>query len=165
MKHLIFCLLVLFATHVLFAQKADQTTTIILVRHGEKDPNGGDDPGLTPAGKMRALKLAGMFPNAQPDEMYSTPLVRTRETLAPWAEKVGLEIKTYRTADLPDFADQLKAMIGKTVVVAGHSNTTPALANLLLNTDRYKDWEDGVYNKLFVITIVKGKAKGKVIEY
>ena len=146
------------------AQK-EKTTTIILVRHAEKDPSGGNDPGLTPAGQARAAKLATLFPNATPDEMYTTAYTRTRATLAPWAGAAGVQVQSYNPANLPAFADQLLKQTGKTIVVAGHSNTTPALANLLLNTDRYKAWQDDEYNKLFVIEVTKGKAKGKVIEY
>ena len=139
------------------SQKNDAVTTIILVRHAEKDTtNGGDDPGLTTRGEIRARKLAVMFPNAKPDELYATPYKRTRQTLAPWAASAKLVIKDYDASRLDEFAGQLKLLSGKTIVVAGHSNTTPALANLLLSTDRYKLWEDEVYNKLFVITIRKG---------
>ncbi len=148
------------------SQKADAITTIILVRHAEKDTTGGgDDPGLTTRGEIRARKLAIMFPNAKPDALYATPYNRTKQTLAPWAAAAKLEIKTYDAARLDELANQLKLLPGKTIVVAGHSNTTPALANLLIGSDRYRSWEDEVYNKLFVITVTKGKAKAKVIEY
>lgn len=163
--YLIGFVLFAFCATALNAQNAAETITIILVRHSEKELNAGDDPGLTAAGKMRAQKLATLFPNATPDVMYATPYMRTRETLAPWAEKTGITIKTYAASDLPNFAEELKTFKGKTIVVAGHSNTTPALANLLLNTDRYKAWEDEVYNKLFVITLSKGKTKSKLMEY
>ncbi len=147
------------------AQKESNTTTIILLRHAEKDTADGVDPGLTEMGKFRAQRLVKLFPNAIPDEMYATPYVRTRETLASWAKATGLTIKDFKPGQLDELAELLKIQKGKTIVVAGHSNTTPALANLLLNTDRYTAWEDNVYNKLFVITITKGKAKGTVIEY
>ena len=147
-----------------FAQK-NEITTIILTRHAEKNVNEGDDPSLSIAGRIRANKLATLFPNAKPSEMYATPYKRTNETLEPWAKANGLTIKKYDASKLAEFADQLKEMKGKTVVVAGHSNTTPALANLLINEDKYKQQPDDEYNKIFVITITKGKAKAKVIEY
>ena len=139
-------------------------TTIILIRHAEKD-TGDNNPGLTEAGKQRAKKLMTLFPNAQPDEMYATPYKRTFQTLQPWAASLKITIKPYDATNLPDFANQLLHEKGKTIVVAGHSNTTPALANLLVGIDTYKTLDDNEYNKVFVITVVKGKAKGKVIEY
>jgi broad specificity phosphatase PhoE len=147
------------------AQKEGNVTTIILVRHAEKETTTGNDPALTIAGKTRAQKLATMFPNARPDEMYSTPYIRTRETLTPWSKASGVAIADYNPADQPEFADELKKKKGKTIVIAGHSNTIPALVNLLLDADKYKTLDDSVYNKIFVITIKKGKAKSKVIEY
>ena len=162
-SRLLFALLIVCFAVTCQAQK--DKTTIILVRHAEKDPAGGNDPGLTPAGQARAAKLATLFPNATPTEMYATPYTRTRATLEPWAGAVGVKLQSYNPSNLPEFADLLLQQTGKTIVVAGHSNTTPALANLLLKTDRYKAWQDDEYNKLFVIEVVKGKAKGKVIEY
>lgn len=147
-----------------FGQK-NEITTIILTRHAEKNLNEGNDPSLSIAGRIRANKLATLFVNAKPGEMYATPYKRTIETLEPWAKATGLTIKSYNASELAEFAEQLKVMVGKTVVVAGHSNTTPALANLLLNEDKYKQQPDDEYNKIFVITIIKGKAKAKVIEY
>lgn len=142
------------------------TTTIILVRHAEKEIIvGNNDPGLTSVGKLRATRLSTLFPNANPDEMYSTDFKRTRETLAPWAKTKNLEINIYDAAHQTELANQLKQQKGKTIVVAGHSNTIPALANLLTGSDKYTSWEDAVYNKLIVVTIYKGKAKAKVIEY
>lgn len=147
-----------------FAQK-NEITTIILTRHAEKNINEGDNPSLSIAGRIRANKLATVFPNAKPSEMYATPYKRTIETLEPWAKATGLIIKKYEASKLAEFAEQLQEIKGKTVVVAGHSNTTPALANLLINEDKYRQLPDDEYNKIFVITITKGKAKAKVIEY
>lgn len=138
--------------------------TIILKRHAEKDTV-DTNPGLTGAGKLRAKKLMTLFPNAQPDEMYATPYKRTFQTLQPWAASLNITIKPYDATKLPDFGNHLLSEKGKTIVVAGHSNTTPALANLLVGADNYKTLDDNEYNKVFAITVVKGKAKGKVIEY
>ena len=139
-------------------------STLILIRHAEKD-TGDNNPGLTEAGKLRAKKLMTLFPNATPDEMYATPYKRTFQTLQPWAGSLGITIKPYSAIKLPEFAAELLKHKGKTIVVAGHSNTTPELANLLIGSDTYKTLDDNEYNKVFVITVVKGKGKAKIIEY
>lgn len=160
----VFLLLALaFLLPELITAQKNQPTTIILIRHAEKDT--GDNPGLTQAGKIRAAKLSTLFSNATPTDMYATPYKRTFQTLQPWAATLNITIKPYDATTLPDFASKLLQEKGKTIVVAGHSNTTPALANLLVGADNYKTLDDADYNKVFVITVIKGKAKGKVIEY
>ncbi len=160
---LLFLAPILLTSTIVEGQK-NLSTTIILIRHAEKD-TGDNNPGLTEAGKLRAKKLMTLFPNATPDEMYATPYKRTFQTLQPWAGSLSITIKPYSPVNLPEFADQLLKEKGKTIVVAGHSNTTPALANLLIGSESYKTLDENEYNKVFVITVVKGKGKAKIIEY
>ncbi|MCW3087421.1 MAG: phosphoglycerate mutase, partial [Sediminibacterium sp.] len=63
------------------------------------------------------------------------------------------------------FEGQLSQMTGKTIIVAGHSNTTPALVNLLIKENRYPNLDDSVYNKLWIVTVKDGKADVKEITY
>ena len=44
-------------------------------------------------------------------------------------------------------------------VIVGHSNTTPALANLLLKKDVFKQLPDPEYGVFWVIRIKKGVVK------
>lgn len=157
-------LAIILLSSILVEGQKNSSTTIILIRHAEKD-TGENNPGLTEAGKLRAQKLMTLFPNAIPDEMYATPYKRTFQTLQPWAGSLGITIKPYGPVNLPEFADELLKHKGKTIVVAGHSNTTPALANLLIGSDNYKTLDENEYNKVFVITVIKGKGKAKIIEY
>ncbi|MGB3799310.1 MAG: hypothetical protein WA952_05805, partial [Lewinella sp.] len=50
------------------AEVTSTPTTIILVRHAEKDY--GDDPDLIPAGQERATLLAEMLSNTELDAVY-----------------------------------------------------------------------------------------------
>jgi 2,3-bisphosphoglycerate-dependent phosphoglycerate mutase len=49
-----------------------KATTIILVRHGEKATDGGNNPELSAEGKQRAERLHSSFPGVTPDAFYST---------------------------------------------------------------------------------------------
>jgi hypothetical protein len=58
----------------------------------------------------------------------------------------------------------------KRIVVVGHSNTTPALANLLIRQEKYKVLDESEYDKIWIIKIKKNstkpnKIKDKVIKY
>ena len=152
-------MLIIFSTA--FSQ-SNNTTTIIIVRHAEKDT--GNNPALTPVGMKRAEKLSSLFDGIKPDEIYSTPYIRTMQTITPWAKETAVEIKEYNPQNMMQFAEYLRALKGKTVVIAGHSNTNPQLVNLLINEDKYKNLIDTDYETIFIITIIDGVAKAKVMK-
>jgi phosphohistidine phosphatase SixA len=109
---------------------APKPTTIVLVRHAEKDPQGdARDPGLSAEGKARAERLAKMLAAAGVTNLYATEFHRTQDTLAPLAALVKGRVEVTpgaKTADLQKTLDALPA--GSIAVVAGHSNTVPAIA-------------------------------------
>lgn len=109
---------------------AGRKTTFILVRHAEKQ--GGNDPALTDVGTARAAELANRLRNKKVVAVYSTSTRRTLATAGPTAESHGLEVQRYDVGDLSQFAKELKEKHREgTVLIVGHSNTTPALANYL----------------------------------
>lgn len=148
-----------------------QTTTIILLRHAEKDTTVAGsammkaDPPLTKAGEQRAARLLEMLKAYQPDMIYSTNYIRTKSTVSPLAKKFNKEIQVYEPKNLAAFAEQLIQQEGKTLVVAGHSNTTPSLVNLLIKENKYPNLDDGEYGQLWIVTITDGKAVAKLMNY
>jgi 2,3-bisphosphoglycerate-dependent phosphoglycerate mutase len=148
-----------------------QTRTFILLRHAEKDTSTAGsaqmtaDPPLTAKGKERAARLLQELKAYQPDAIYSTNYIRTRSTVQPLAEKFGMNIETYDPKNLKAFAESLLAGKAGTTIVAGHSNTTPALVNLLIGENRYAPLDDSVYNQYWIITITAGKPEAKVVTY
>ena len=141
-------------------------TTIILVRHAEKDTVGGNDPSLSALGKERADRLQVALKEYKPDFFYSSNFKRTKETAKPWATQLDKPVKTYDPNNQYQFAELLKLQTGKTIVVVGHSNTVPALLNLLTAGNEYKQLPDSEYKKIFVVTVKKdGTATVKVREY
>ena len=117
------------------------TTTYYLIRHAEKDRTAGDNPVLTAKGKQRADFWATHFKEIPLDAVYSTDYVRTKQTAAPTAERKNLPVKMYDPKNLysPDFQEKTK---GKTVLVVGHSNTTPAFVNSILGEHTYPQISD-----------------------
>lgn len=137
---------------------AQSPTTIILVRHAEKASEGGNDPELSDAGKQRAELLAKTLSKTKVTAIYSTPYKRTKNTVAPLATAKNLTIETYNPKP-----EELDALIqknkGGTVVVAGHSNTTPSFVNYLTgNKGEYPNFDDADYGNIIIVTFVeKGK--------
>lgn len=148
-----------------------QTSTYILLRHAEKDTSQTGsammqaDPPLTQAGRIRAENLVKVLKDYRPDRIYSTNYTRTKATVTPLANKLHQSIELYDPKLLKEFSEQLLTLKGKTIVVAGHSNTTPALVNLLIHENRYPSLDESVYNQLWVVTIQDGKSTVKLVTY
>ena len=147
--------LTLLITLLLFSRcspPADQTT-IILVRHAEKGNDGTDDPDLTDEGKARAEKLASMLKDTPLAAVYSTNYKRTRNTVTPVASIQNVAVQTYE----PFKPDVIETMVarhrGGTVLVAGHTNTTPWTANLLIGDKKYEDYAETEYGIILIVTV------------
>lgn len=154
MKRMVLAL-VLLATSA-FANGGPEITTVILVRHGEKAGPSGDVP-LSDAGVARANELARVLEGVKLDGIYSTPFERTRKTVAPVAEKLGVKVEEI-AAGKTYVEDMVKIIRekheGDTVLIAGHSNTTPDVIRALGLT--VPDMPDSQYDDLFIVTLVKG---------
>ncbi|TDI40238.1 MAG: hypothetical protein E2P00_08470 [Acidobacteria bacterium] len=108
------------------APPGTETVTIFLVRHAEKSKDDPRDPPLTAAGRQRAERLAELLAREKITHLFSTPLKRTQQTLAPLAGARHLEVTRIMDVD-EQIAALLDLPAGSTAVLAGHSNTVPAL--------------------------------------
>ena len=67
---------------------------LVLIRHGlpvrVEAENGPADPGLSTEGLTQASSLAGHLARAGIDALYTSPMLRARQTAAPLAEVTGL---------------------------------------------------------------------------
>lgn len=166
------CLLfVLIAVIQINAQSKSDKTTIILIRHAEKDTSTAGstmmqaDPPLSDKGVQRAGKLIETLKSFTIDSIFSTNFNRTRSTVQPIASKSGIGIKSYDPKDQAAFAMLLKAMQGKTILVVGHSNTIPSLVNLLIGTAKYANLADNEYDKIWILRLENGKYTDSQIQY
>ncbi|WP_420460196.1 histidine phosphatase family protein [Neolewinella sp.] len=129
-----------------------EVATVILVRHAEKEP--GDDPVLTAAGTTRAEQLRDMLEEVDLAAVYATDTRRTLATAAPTATAHGLDTQPYDPAALDQLAGTLRRnYTGKTVLVVGHSNTTPQLLNALLGSDARLSIGEEDYGNLLVASV------------
>lgn len=147
--------LLVFVFVVFTAITVSAQVTILIVRHAEKEQSSSRDPELSEEGKARSKELDRMLRKVSIDEVYATPYKRTRNTVAPVAERIGVDIKSYDPSAQDKFASILKGASGKTILVAGHSNTIPALLNLLTGKKDHEDMPETEYDNLFVVSIAK----------
>jgi len=148
-----------FAGSDIFAQH--RKLTVILLRHAEKDLSDADDPnpGLSAEGKLRAQRLIQVIGKYEPDAIYSTNYIRTRATVAPLAQTRRMMYQFYDPRNLNQMRDLILSGKIKRIVVVGHNNTTPVLANLLVKQDKYKNLAESEYDKIWVIRIKRNKTK------
>jgi 2,3-bisphosphoglycerate-dependent phosphoglycerate mutase len=142
-------------------QAQSKTTTIIILRHAEKDTSKQgsqmmqSDPPLSEAGMTRARNLITALSGFAPSAIFSTNYNRTRSTVEPLSVKLGLTIQFYDPRNQQALVDKIKTMDGQTIVVVGHSNTAPKLVNLIAGSS-YPDLADSVYDQLYIVKITDG---------
>ena len=129
-------------------------TTFVLVRHAEKANDGTGDPALSPGGAARSEKLSSLFSETKVGAVYSTNYKRTRNTVAPLAEAKGIEIRTYEPTNMADIDKMLKDHAGETIIVAGHSNTIPGIANHLLGRKEFRGFDESDYGNILIVTVI-----------
>ncbi len=134
-------------------------TTFILVRHAEKISDGSKNPDLTDEGKKRSQNLVSILKQTSIQAIYSTDFIRTRETVSPLAKSKSLEIKGYEAFKTEVINKILKDNEGGTVLICGHSNNIPWIANYLVGAEKFKNFEDNEYSNILIVTVAE---RGKV---
>jgi broad specificity phosphatase PhoE len=142
-------------------------TTIILVRHAEKNIEPSNpDPDLSPAGQARAQELARMFSDAGIKGIYATQFKRTQQTVKPLAEKIGVSPIMVDAKNTAELVKQIRAHHnGDVVFIAGHNNTVPEII-AALGGPQLPIIPETEYDNLYVVTIYRiGKAKLLKMKY
>lgn len=143
--------------------QAPAAELIVLVRHAETTPDGTRDPALSGGGTERAARLATLLADAGIDRVHSSPYRRTRQTAGPVAAAGGREVEEYDPRALPDVAARLLAEPGRHLVV-GHSNTTPALVELL-GGEPGPDIAEDEHGRIYFLFPAEGAVRTLVLRY
>lgn len=142
-----------------------ETTVYYLIRHAEKDRSiTGQDPSLTEKGLERAANWSKILTPIKLDQIYSTDYKRTQQTALPTATVKNLEIQSYDPKKLYDenFKRNTK---GKTVLIVGHSDTTPAFVNAIIGKQKYNQINDSDNGKLYLVTLTKNDTIVAIEDY
>ena len=132
--------------------EAQEVTTVLVVRHAEKEWEDGDPP-LSDEGRERALDLLRLTEATGVSALYASQYRRTRETLEPVAARNGLEIQEHDAGDPAGLAARiLSEQAGGVVLVAGHSNTVPSIVEAL-GAPRPSPIPDHEYDNLYVVYV------------
>ena len=140
-----------------------QTTDVWIVRHAEKDKSNPQDtnPSLSDEGRIRAGDLATYLKKEKFDVAFSTPFKRTHQTLDSLIIQKVIDYK-----DIPSLVDSVKKNYsGKTVIVAGHSNTVLEIIEAFGGKRPMEMLTDDDYDYIFHLTVKDDKARVKKDQY
>ncbi len=153
--------LILLAAPPLQAQGNGVRTTIVLVRHAEKDTMKTDPP-LTMQGRARAQLLARILKLSGVHSTHSTQYKRTVDTVAPLDSALGITNEVY-PSNPESLASNVATLVrhilaehkGETTVISSHSNILPMLIRAF-GVASSVEIGDHDYDNLFIVTVGGG---------
>ncbi|NVK84479.1 MAG: histidine phosphatase family protein [Cytophagia bacterium] len=162
----LFVLVLMLGLAISPALAQNDLTTFILVRHAEKSDDDPRDPSLSAEGEARAKKLAEVLADQSITAVYSTPFKRTKTTAEPVAASKGLTVETYDFRSQTYLQEMLEKHQGGTILISGHSNTTPMVANTLIGKESFQTLDESEYGMIFIVTVSEvGKGTVTVVKY
>ena len=136
---------------------ASQPTTVILVRHAEREQLLTPDPELSEAGRSRAEALASAAREAGVRAIIITQFVRTRETAELLANALGIMpeiVPDTGAGHAKDVANLiLRKHAGQTVLVIGHGHTIPAIMRALGVRAPQPSICENQYDLIFLVSV------------
>ncbi len=135
------------------------STTVIVIRHAEKDLSASvTDPPLNAAGEARAALLERMFGDAKHpghvDAIYVSPTLRTRQTAAPLAVQLGID-ETVVPGDDPEGLARrvLREHRRGRVLIVGHADTVPKIVAALSGNPNIPAIDAQEYGTMYIVTV------------
>jgi broad specificity phosphatase PhoE len=150
---------VCFAAFMVWVWATASSTTVIVIRHAEKDLSASAvEPPLSQAGEARAALLARMFGDAKGlghlDAIYVSPALRSRLTAAPLAASLGIGVTVAPVDDPRGLALRvLHEHRGGRVLIVGHSDTVPQIVATLSGNPNIPEIRDQEYGTLYIVTV------------
>lgn len=163
MKKIILIIAVLFSSIGVFSQ--EEITTYYLIRHAEKvkTDTTDKDPTLNNEGIKRSENWVKILSDVSFDAVYSTDYKRTKQTAKFIADSQKLQILGYDSGNMFDEAFQYNTK-GKTILIVGHSNTTPYFANKILGIEKYPQIDETNNGNLYIVTVIGDKKTSTLLK-
>ena len=150
-----------------FATFSRPVTTVILVRHAEKNIEPSNpDPDLSAAGQARAQELVHVLANTGINAIYASQYKRTQQTAQPLANRLGLTVSQVESSKTDDLVRQITTSHrGGVVFVAGHNNTVPAII-AALGGGTFPVIPENEFDNMFIVTVYRfGRARVVRLKY
>lgn len=146
------------------------TTTVVLVRHAEKELSTIEDPPLAPDGELRAQRLSKLLGKVtgvgRIQAIYVSDTRRTQQTAAPLAARLHMEPVVIAGGDVRQVARlALHGHRGGAVLIVGHSNTIPQIIERVSGIE-IPPIGDDEFDDMYVVSVpTLGKASLLRLEY
>jgi broad specificity phosphatase PhoE len=146
------------ATFAVWVWGTADSTTIIVIRHAEKEAGSAVDPPLSGAGEARAALLARMFGDSKGpgrlDAIYISSALRNRSTAAPLAARLGITPIVAPADDTKALARRaLREYRGGRVLIVGHLNTVPGIVAYLSGRKDIPSIDESDFGLMYVVTV------------
>lgn len=137
-----------------------QDTTVVLLRHAERQSILDHDSSLAEAGLRRAELLVPLLEAFRPEALYTSDLIRTQQTLAPLSAKLGLKPSVRSREASGALAEEiLRNHRGHTVIVCWHHDLMKKVARGLGVKGPIPYWSLDTYDRLWIVRVpAKGEA-------
>lgn len=145
--------------------KKNVLTSVLLIRHAEKETIPQQDPPLTPAGEVRAKELIHVAEKAGVKAIYATTALRSQQTVQPLSSHLNVPITNYPVNDFQGLKNMiLSDHAGDVVVVAGHSNTVGSIIQAFGGMDNGQNCpvQENEFDNLCLVTIY-GPGRVKIV--
>jgi phosphohistidine phosphatase SixA len=134
------------------------STTVIVIRHAEKETVSAADPALSAAGEARAALLARMFGGTKGagrlDAIYVSATLRSRSTAAPLAARQPIAPVVAAAEDPKGLARRvLREYSGRRVMVIGHINTVPEIVSALAGGSDIPSIDEQDFATMYVVSV------------
>lgn len=125
-------------------------TQFFIVRHAEKVDE-SKDPALSSIGHERAEQLKQTLAHLRIEAIYSTDFSRTKQTVQPLAELLGIDIRLYTRPSSAWSNELVQQHQGKRILIVGHSNTITEIASLLSGKQLATSGDE--YDNIYVVSV------------
>lgn len=134
------------------------TTTVVVVRHAEKELGTIEDPPLSQAGEQRAELLARTYGGrdgvGRLAAVFASDTRRSQRTAAPVAARLGISVTTVPAADVDGLLRRIGNQYrGRSVLIIGHSNTVPEIVRRLSGNPGVPPMPEDDYSTMYVVTV------------
>jgi phosphohistidine phosphatase SixA len=135
------------------------TTTIVLVRHAEKQVGAITDAPLSPEGETRASRLTQLLGGSEEfgriGKIYVTNTRRTQQTAAGLAQRLGLtpEVIEAKTDSAELARRALRENRGHRALIVGHSNTVPEILAALAHAQNVPAMGEDEFDTMYIVTV------------
>jgi len=151
--------------------ESQATTTVIFVRYAETPGPADRNPGLSPAGQLRARELARVLDQidvvAGIDAIFATQYRSTQETAEPLAEALQIPVQVVDSKKIAGLTEMiLKEYKGKIVLVITGPEELPLLIRQFHGSKHLAPIAEHEHDNLYVLSIPwYGKVKTLQLKY